>query len=78
MKGYSAFPKAPALLEPHHLDCLVSYAGHSLGGVLPLCREAVGVFYSPRLGKLDEFYGISNIGYLMPNKNMICYQKFYR
>ena len=32
-------------------DCLVSYPGHSLGGVLPLCREAVGVFYSPsRLG----------------------------
>ena len=32
--------------------CLVSYPGHSLGGVLPPCREAVGVFYSPcRLGK---------------------------
>ena len=32
-------------------DCLVSYLGHSLGGVLPLCREAVGVFSSPsRLG----------------------------
>ena len=25
-------------------DCLVSYPGHSLGGVLP-CKEAVGVFY---------------------------------
>ena len=46
MKGYSAFPKAPALLEPSPSDCLVSYPGHSLGGVLPLCREAVGVFYS--------------------------------
>ena len=47
MKGYSAFPKAPA-----PSDFLVSYPGHSLGGgVLPLCREAVGVFYSPsRLG----------------------------
>ena len=33
-------------------DCLVSYPGYSLGGVLPLYREAVGVFYSPsRLGK---------------------------
>ena len=32
-------------------DCLVSYPGHSLGGVLPLCRGAVSVFYSPsRLG----------------------------
>ena len=28
-------------------DCLVSYLGHSLVGVLLLCREAVGVFYSP-------------------------------
>ena len=34
-------------------DCFMSYPGHSLeGGVLPLCRGAVGVFYSPiRLGK---------------------------
>ena len=30
MKGYSAFPKAPALLEPS--DCLVSYPGQSLWG----------------------------------------------
>ena len=30
-------------------DCLVSYTGHSLvGGVLPFCRGAVCVFYSPR------------------------------
>ena len=28
------------------LDCLMSYTGHSLGGVLVLCRDAVGVFYS--------------------------------
>ena len=28
-------------------DCLMSYAGHSLGGGgLTLCRDAVGVFYS--------------------------------
>ena len=31
----------------------VSYPGHSLGVVSPLCREAVGVFYSPSwLGKV--------------------------
>ena len=30
-------------------DCLVPYAGHYLGGeVLPLCRDAVGLFYKPR------------------------------
>ena len=33
-------------------DCLVSYPGDSWGGVLPLCRCAVSVFYSPsRQGK---------------------------
>ena len=29
-------------------DFLVLYTGHSLaGGVLPLCRDAIAVFYSP-------------------------------
>ena len=33
-------------------DCLVPYPRHSLGEVLALCRDAVGVFYSPSwLGK---------------------------
>ena len=38
-------------------DCLVSYPEHSSASreVLPLCREAVGVFYSPsRLSKLSS------------------------
>ena len=30
MKGYSAFPKAPALLEPS--GCLMSYLGHAWWG----------------------------------------------
>ena len=39
IKGYSIFPKAPALLKTyHHIRTLVM-------GVLPLCRGAVGVFY---------------------------------
>ena len=30
------------------LDSLVSYLGHLLGdGVLPLCRDAIGVFHRP-------------------------------
>ena len=42
-KECSAFPKAPALLEPHHQIFLVSYSEHSLRrGILLLCREAVG------------------------------------
>ena len=50
IKGDSAFPKAPALLEPHHqIDSC--YKQYVYGGVLPLCRNAVVVFYSPsRLG----------------------------
>ena len=28
-------------------DDLMSYTGHSLGGVLLLCKDAVGVFYGP-------------------------------
>ena len=55
MKGCSVFPKAPALLEPHHqiVKCLIQDT-HG-GRVLPLCRSAVGVFYSPnRLGKFTD------------------------
>ena len=47
MKGYSVFPKAPPS------DCLVSYPGHTLAGVLPVCSGVVSVFYSPsRLGNV--------------------------
>ena len=35
----------------------MSNTGHSLGGVLPLCIEAVGVFYSPsQLGKKNMLF----------------------
>ena len=37
-------------------DCLVSYRGHSLVGVLPLCKGTIGVFYSPsQLGNVFLF-----------------------
>ena len=41
-KGYSAFPKASALLEPHYQIAKC----HIVGGVLPLRRDAVGVLMS--------------------------------
>ena len=44
-EAYSAFPKAPALLESHQQTFSV-IPGYSLEGVLPLCRDAVGIFYS--------------------------------
>ena len=38
----------------------MSYPAHSLGGVLPLCREAVSVFYSPsRLGNAPSDFHLS-------------------
>ena len=43
--------KAGAML----LDCLESYVGHLLVGILTLCRDAVSVFYtSSRLGQRDK------------------------
>ena len=52
MKGYSAFPKAPALLEPHHQ--IVKYRiQNTRWAVLTLCRDIVGVFY--RLRRLGKF-----------------------
>ena len=43
MKGCSAFPKTPSSLGFHH---------RIRGGVLPLCRGTVNVFYSP--SRLDN------------------------
>ena len=48
IKGYSAFPQSSSITGTSPSDCLVSYPGHSFGGgVLLLCRGAVGVFDSP-------------------------------
>ena len=46
-------PQSSSITGTSPSDCLVLYPGYSFGvGVLPLYREAVGVFYSPsRLGK---------------------------
>ena len=53
MKGYPAFPKVPASLEPHHQIVQCHIQDTRWGGVLPLCRGAVGVFYSP--SQLDNW-----------------------
>ena len=47
-------PQSSRITGTSPLDCLVSYPGDSLGGeVLPLCRDAVSVFYSPiRMGNM--------------------------
>ena len=51
-EGVLHIPQSSSIAWTSPSDYLVSYAGHSLGVVLPLYREAVGVFYSPSwLGK---------------------------
>ena len=47
-KGILRIPQRSSITGALPSYCLVSYLGHSLGGVLPLCREAVIVFFSPR------------------------------
>ena len=56
MKGYFTFPRPSTLLEPHHL-------GWRLGVVLPLCREAVSVFYNPS-GHGNMFFCVAVADYL--------------
>ena len=55
-EGVLRIPQSSNTAGTSPSDCLVSYPGYSLGGGgLPLCSEAVGVFYSPsQLGKFGD------------------------
>ena len=75
-EGILRIPQCSAITGTSVSDYLVSYPGHSLVGVLPLCRDAVGVFCSPsRLGKKGRsvWFGLvcwvlwHIVGYLTPN-----------
>ena len=44
-EGALRIPESSSSTGTSPSDCLVSYPGHSLGGILHLCRDAVGVFY---------------------------------
>ena len=58
-EGVLCILQSSGITWPSLSDCLVSYQGHSCrgGGFLPLCREAVGVFYSPsRLGNFFKVF----------------------
>ena len=71
MKGYSAYSKSLSLPLLHHHIIDSHMQDIRWWGVLPLWREAVGVFYSPsRLGNCANylFYiGIFNIILLLEN-----------
>ena len=48
IEGVLCILQSPSITGISPPDCLISYPGHLLvGGVLPLCRDAIGVFYSP-------------------------------
>ena len=75
IRRYFAFLKAPALQELHHQNvyCLIQ---DTCCGVLPFCKGAVGVFYSPsRLGNpiREHFFNIIYlcvVGYNMNSINL--------
>ena len=81
MKGCSAFPKAPGSLEPHQqiVQCHIQDT-HCGGRVLPLCRGAVSVFYSPsRLGNTNKrfssrFSEDSQVQHKTPEEGQKTYQ----
>ena len=48
-----------SIIEASFSDCLMSYSRHSLVGVLPLCRDAVSVFYiTSKLGHRTLVQGV--------------------
>ena len=61
IKVYSTFPKAPALLEPHH-PIFFSVISRTLieGGVLPPLQRAVGVFYNPA-NRANSMQGLKDV-----------------
>ena len=46
-KGVLLIPQSFSITRASPSDCLVSYPGHELEDSYRLCRDAVGVFYSP-------------------------------
>ena len=67
IKGYFSFPKAPRH-EPHH-QMKFRIRTCCWGRVLPLCRDAIGVFYRPwtwimyttKYGVMQQFIQVRNL-----------------
>ena len=75
MNGFSAFLKAPASLE-HIVSCHIQYT--RWGGVVHLCKGAVGLFYSPtQLGNTlsqNRFISDNSVQHLVHNLDV---KQFY-
>ena len=79
MKGYAPFSKAPDGLS-YPLDCLMSYQDIHLAGVLPICKDAVGVLHSPHsqptglyIHSVFIFTDLVKIGRHVSPPPIICY-----
>ena len=72
INGYTAFPKAPALLEPS--DSWESYTGYSLDVVLPLCSDAFCIIHRPRrlsMNRCDILRVNLNLKYTFPESGVL-------
>ena len=45
-EGVLHIPQSSSITVTSPSDCLMSYPGHTSGAVLPLCRDAVSLFYT--------------------------------
>ena len=75
-EGVLRIPQSSSITGTSPSNCLVSYAGHSLVmGYIPLCIQAIGVFYSPSpLGKqlvLVYFYFCKTCCYTKGKNNPV-------
>ena len=63
IEGVLRIPQSPNITETSPSGCLVSYPGHSFAGWVPLCWDAVCVFYSPgQLGNTNLLFSRIYLG----------------
>ena len=61
-EGYSTFPKASVLLEPHHQIVQNYIQDIHWVGILPLCRDAVSVILQSQLSGLKSSFSSGKNG----------------
>ena len=56
-EGVFCIPQSSIITGASSSDCFMSYPGYLLASVLPLCRDAVSVFYNPNwLGSIFTIF----------------------
>ena len=70
-EGVLCIPQSPSITGTSHHQIVNVRSRKLVGGVLPLCRGAVGIFYSSRRAGWLVFPGLSTlVGYVMPNPTL--------